>query len=106
MFWIDACVQVTAERSKNHDTLEEVWENAVKLAMNHVPDRIHDVVNDVSQRLIDIKRYAQAAEMFEGIDKHTDAIRVRREGREERKGEASGGCEERGMEGVGGRKGG
>ncbi|KAL3927042.1 MAG: hypothetical protein SGPRY_003008 [Prymnesium sp.] len=73
---IDAYLQVTAERSKNHDTLEEVWENAVKLAMNHVPDRIHDVVNDVSQRLIDIKRYAQAAEMFEGIDKHTDAIRV------------------------------
>jgi len=67
---------VTAERTKNHDTLEEVWENAVKLAMNHVPDRIHDVVNTVSQRLIDIKRYAQAAELFEGIDKHTDAINV------------------------------
>ena len=35
---IDAYLQVTAERTKNHDTLEEVWENAVKLAMNHVPD--------------------------------------------------------------------
>jgi len=73
---IDAYLKVTAERTKNHDTLEEVWENAVKLAMNHVPDRIHDVVATVSQRLIDIKRYAQAAELFEGIDKHTDAIKV------------------------------
>jgi len=73
---IDAYLQVTAERTKNHDTLEEVWENAVKIAMNHVPDRIHDVVTTVSQRLIDIKRFAQAAELFEGIDKHTDAIRV------------------------------
>jgi len=73
---IDAYLQVTAERTKNHDTLEEVWENAVKLAMNHVPDRIHDVVATVSQRLIDIRRFAQAAELFEGIDKHTDAINV------------------------------
>ena len=68
--------QVTAAQAKSHDFLEEVWENAVKLAMNHVPDRIHDVVATVSQRLIDIKRFAQAAELFEGIDKHTDAINV------------------------------
>ena len=27
-------------RCKEHDVLEAVWENAVKLAMNHVPERI------------------------------------------------------------------
>jgi len=73
---IDAYLQVTAERTKNHDTLEEVWENAVKLAMNHVPDRVDDVVATVAQRLIDIKRFTQAAELYEGVDRHQDAIDV------------------------------
>ena len=41
---IDAYLALTAARTKNHDFLEEVWENAVKLAMNHVPERIAEVV--------------------------------------------------------------
>jgi len=73
---IDAYLQVTAERTKNHDFLEELWENAVKLAMNHVPERIPEVVSTVSKRLIEIKRYAQAAEIYEGIDRHKEAIDV------------------------------
>ena len=52
---------MTADRTKNHDLVEEMWENAVKLAMNHVPQRIGEVVATVSKRLIDIKRHAQAA---------------------------------------------
>jgi len=73
---IDAYLHVTADRTKNHDLIEEMWENAVKLAMNHVPARIAEVVSTVSKRLIDIKRYAQAAELYEGIDAHREAIDV------------------------------
>jgi len=73
---IDAYLQVTAAQAKNHDFLEEVWENAVKLAMNHVPARIQEVVETVSKRLIDINRFAQAAELYEGIDKHREAVEV------------------------------
>ena len=51
---IDAYLALTAARTKNHDFLEEVWENAVKLAMNHVPNRIPEVVETVSKRLIEI----------------------------------------------------
>merc|ERR1719171_3058350 len=73
---IDAYLQVTAAQAKSHDFLEEVWENAVKLAMNHVPARITEVVETVSKRLIEINRYAQAAELYEGIDAHREAIDV------------------------------
>jgi len=73
---IDAYLGVTAERTKNHDSLEEMWENAVKLAMNHVPERIPEVVATVSKRLVEIKRFAQAAELYEGIDAHREAIDV------------------------------
>ena len=48
--------------------------------MNHVPARIAEVVEIVSQRLKEIKRFAQAAELFEGIDKHREAIAVYMEG--------------------------
>merc|ERR1719502_698098 len=77
---IDAYLALTAARTKNHDFLEEVWENAVKLAMNHVPERIAEVVEIVSKRLIEISRYAQAAELYEGIDKHREAIAVYMQG--------------------------
>merc|ERR1719171_2508584 len=77
---IDAYLQVTAAQAKSHDFLEEVWENAVKLAMNHVPNRIAEVVEIVSKRLIEINRYAQAAELYEGIDKHREAINVYMQG--------------------------
>ena len=40
--------------------LEAVWENAVKLAMNHVPERIGEVVGIVTKRLVEISRHAQA----------------------------------------------
>ena len=73
---IDAYLALTAARTKDHDFLEEVWENAVKLAMNHVPERIAEVVGIVSKRLIEIARYAQAAELYEGIDAHREAINV------------------------------
>jgi len=77
---IDAYLQVTAAQTKSHDFLEEVWENAVKLAMNHVPARIGEVVEIVSKRLIEISRFAQAAELYEGIDKHREAIAVYMQG--------------------------
>ena len=77
---IDAYLQVTAAQAKNHDFLEEVWENAVKLAMNHVPARIPEVVETVSKRLVEINRFAQAAELYEGVDKHREAIAVYMQG--------------------------
>ena len=77
---IDAYLQITAAQVKSHDFLEEVWENAVKLAMNHVPARIAEVVEIVSRRLVEIGRFAQAAELYEGVDKHREAIAVYMQG--------------------------
>jgi intraflagellar transport protein 172 len=70
----------------------QMWENAVRLAMNYVPDRAPDVVGVVSQRLVEIKRYGffiplparahpsarhdQAAELWLGIDRFKEAIDV------------------------------
>jgi hypothetical protein len=44
--------------------------------MNHVPERSQDVTRVVARRLVDIKRYQQAAELLAGIDEIKQAIDV------------------------------
>lgn len=54
---IDAYLKVSKEHSRDADFLEEIWENAVRLAMNYLPDRAVDVGSVVSARLLELKRY-------------------------------------------------
>lgn len=67
---------MTAEDSDNLDELESHWEHAVRLAMEHVRDRVPEVVTAVAKRLVAVKKYTQAAELLEGIDAHKEAIDV------------------------------
>merc|ERR1719428_2113922 len=48
---IDTYLSVTETSSQNPDRLEEVWENAVRLAMKHAQDRYNDIVGVVAKRL-------------------------------------------------------
>ena len=73
---VDMYLKVKAERNSDLDYCEEIWEKAVNVAMDHVQERIPEVVREVSRRLIAINRFAQAAELYEGIDSHKDAIDV------------------------------
>ncbi|KAK9829656.1 hypothetical protein WJX72_007146 [[Myrmecia] bisecta] len=73
---IDAYLAVTEADTQDMDFLEEVWENAVKLAMNNKRERITAVVDTVSQRLIAIGRHEAAAELLQGIDDLQGAARV------------------------------
>eukprot|EP00798_Chlamydomonas_sp_ICE-L_P014195 gene14195-20165_t len=54
----------------------ECWEQAASLAMKYQRHRVHDVINLVTQRLIDIQRYQAAAELHESIDDIQGAIRA------------------------------
>jgi intraflagellar transport protein 172 len=73
---IDAYLRITHEHTQDQDFLEEIWENAVDLAMKHCHDRISEVVGVVCKRLIAIRRFEQAAALYEGIDAHKEAIDV------------------------------
>lgn len=42
--------------------------------MSHLPERTHEVVGEVSQRLVAIGRYEPAAELYQSIDFHRGAI--------------------------------
>lgn len=64
---IDSYLKATTDTTQNLDMLEEAWEKATHLAMTYCPDRIPEVVRTVSERLISIQRFAQAAELYESI---------------------------------------
>ena len=71
---IDSYLKVTSAQTRNVEYLEEIWEKAVELAMTKCTVRITEVVSEVSKRLVDLGRFEQAAEFFEGIDAHKEAI--------------------------------
>ncbi len=54
---------MTEEESSNLDELEGHWEHAVRLAMEHVKERVPEVVTTVAKKLVAIKKFTQAAEI-------------------------------------------
>mmetsp|Transcript_147414 Transcript_147414/g.383208 ORF Transcript_147414/g.383208 Transcript_147414/m.383208 type:complete len:1766 (-) Transcript_147414:28-5325(-) len=62
---IDTYLSVTETSSSDPDRLEEVWENAVRLAMKHAQERYNDIVATVAKRLNSIGRFEAAAELYE-----------------------------------------
>jgi len=71
---IDAYLSITETSSAEPDQLEEVWENAVRLAMKHAPDRSAEVVGTVAKRLKGISRFEAAADLYESIDNPREAV--------------------------------
>eukprot|EP01116_Phalansterium_solitarium_P017851 TRINITY_DN4518_c0_g1_i1.p1 TRINITY_DN4518_c0_g1~~TRINITY_DN4518_c0_g1_i1.p1 ORF type:complete len:1449 (+),score=743.80 TRINITY_DN4518_c0_g1_i1:1439-5785(+) len=71
---IEGLLKKTKDNTSNLDELEEAWEQAVKLAFNHVPERVAEIVRLVAKRFIDIRRFQQSAELYEAIEDYPAAI--------------------------------
>jgi len=71
---IDTYLSVSETSCNNPDRLEEVWENAVRLAMKHAQERYNDIVSDVAKRLKMIQRFEAAAELYESIEAAREAV--------------------------------
>lgn len=71
---IDMYLSVNEQSSSDHDRLEEVWENAVRLAMKHAQERYNDIVAIVAKRLKMISRFEAAAELYESIEASREAV--------------------------------
>merc|ERR1712146_312935 len=73
---IDSYLRLSTDDTNDLDTLESVWESAVKLAMNHESHRISEVMGIVSKKLIGINRFRVAADLYEGFQMYKEAIDV------------------------------
>lgn len=71
---IDTYLSVNETTSADPDRLEEVWENAVRLAMKHAQERYNDIVAIVAKRLKTIRRFEAAAELYESIEAAKEAV--------------------------------
>eukprot|EP00746_Dinoflagellata_sp_MGD_P167287 gnl/MRDRNA2_/MRDRNA2_97790_c0_seq1.p1 gnl/MRDRNA2_/MRDRNA2_97790_c0~~gnl/MRDRNA2_/MRDRNA2_97790_c0_seq1.p1 ORF type:complete len:1756 (-),score=421.22 gnl/MRDRNA2_/MRDRNA2_97790_c0_seq1:252-5519(-) len=71
---IDTYLSVNDTQTSDPDRLEEVWENAVRLAMKHSQERYNEVVMIVAKRLQQIKRFEAAAELYDSIEKAREAV--------------------------------
>eukprot|EP00929_Paragymnodinium_shiwhaense_P046200 TRINITY_DN2351_c0_g3_i1.p1 TRINITY_DN2351_c0_g3~~TRINITY_DN2351_c0_g3_i1.p1 ORF type:complete len:1765 (+),score=574.01 TRINITY_DN2351_c0_g3_i1:160-5454(+) len=71
---IDTYLSVDENATSDQDRLEEVWENAIRLAMKHAQERYNDVVAVVAKRLRLISRFEAAAELYESIEAAKEAI--------------------------------
>merc|ERR1719162_1346463 len=71
---IDTYLSVNENSSSDPDRLEEVWENAVRLAMKHAQDRYNEIVAVVASRLKMIQRFEAAAELYESIEASREAV--------------------------------
>mmetsp|Transcript_43192 Transcript_43192/g.92156 ORF Transcript_43192/g.92156 Transcript_43192/m.92156 type:complete len:1765 (-) Transcript_43192:92-5386(-) len=71
---IDTYLSVTEASSSDYDRLEEVWENALRLAMKHAQERYNEIVSVCAKRLKLISRFEAAAELYESIESAREAI--------------------------------
>mmetsp|Transcript_43825 Transcript_43825/g.127597 ORF Transcript_43825/g.127597 Transcript_43825/m.127597 type:complete len:803 (-) Transcript_43825:142-2550(-) len=70
---IDAYLSIKQDAAEP-ERLEEIWENAIRLAMRHAQDRYIDVVGDVAKRLKDMRRFDSAAELYKQADAPREAL--------------------------------
>ncbi|KAJ3106098.1 hypothetical protein HDU96_008320, partial [Phlyctochytrium bullatum] len=71
---IDMYLKFNTPQITDNGFLEEVWEKAVALSLKFVPDRGHEVVSIVCSRLLGIKKFAQAAELYTTAEMFKEAI--------------------------------
>lgn len=71
---IDAYLGVTEEQLTDRDALEELWQNAVRLAGVHQKDRYSEVCEGVAQKLMTIEKFSAAAELYSKADRSREAV--------------------------------
>ena len=65
-----------ATKIESINDLEDIWERAIEIARNFVPNRHVEVALEVSKRLVEINRVELAADILFEIGRKDDAITI------------------------------
>mmetsp|Transcript_90821 Transcript_90821/g.211299 ORF Transcript_90821/g.211299 Transcript_90821/m.211299 type:complete len:571 (-) Transcript_90821:216-1928(-) len=71
---IDTYLSINEQANTTPERLEEVWENAIRIAMKHAQERYNEIVEVVAKRLKTIQRFETAAELYESIEAAREAV--------------------------------
>jgi intraflagellar transport protein 172 len=78
---VDTYLSARTGAVKSPDELEEIWERAVQIARDHMPDRFVQVSVDVARRLAAIQRFELAGELLFEANRREEAVNVCLEGK-------------------------
>lgn len=73
---IDAYLNAKSNKIDSASDLEDIWERAIEIARNFVPNRHVEIALEVSKRLVDIKREESAADVLFEIGRKEEAITI------------------------------
>ena len=73
---IDAYLNARATKIESINDLEDIWERAIEIARNFVPNRHVEVAVEISKRLVEINRVELAADILFEIGRKDDAITI------------------------------
>lgn len=73
---IDTYLSAKVGKLENNSELEEIWERAVELARNYVPNRYVEVAVDVARRLSDIGSEESASTILFDCGRHEEAVNI------------------------------
>jgi len=73
---IDAYLNAKSNKIDSATDLEDIWERAIELARNFVPNRHVEIALEVSKRLVDIHREETAADILFEVGRHEEAISI------------------------------
>lgn len=71
---IDHLLAITAQKCSDSNMLEVHWENALELAHDHVKQRVTEVLQTVTQRLIALEHYESASQFLVDHQQYQQAI--------------------------------
>lgn len=71
---IDALLRITRDHSDQVDALQRVWEQAVHVALEHLPARAVEVVQVVARRLAECALHDAAAQAWLAVDEVRGAV--------------------------------
>lgn len=73
---IDAYLNAQRGKLESVSDLEDIWERAIEIARNHVPNRHVEIALEVSRRLVEVGREESAADVLFEVGRHEEAINI------------------------------
>jgi ribosomal protein L16/L10AE len=61
---VDAYLSATRDKIDSATELEDIWERAIEVARNRIPNRHVEIALEVSRRLVEIQREESAADIL------------------------------------------
>lgn len=73
---IDAYLSARRDKIDSISDLEDLWDRAIDIARNYVPNRHVEVALEVAKRLVEVEREESAADILFEIGRQEDAINI------------------------------